>query len=133
LLHGTQYTYEDLLKIAKGQLALEDQLLEKASSHYFIDTNMYVMKVWCEVVFENCHTWILQQIATRPYDLYLLCATDLPWVQDELREYPDLTMRQRLYKAYKDIVINSGVPWVEIRGVHHQRLQQAIAAIDRLL
>ena len=50
----------------------------------FIDTDMYVMKVWCEFVFGNCHLWILDQIVQRKYDLYLLCNTDLPWVQDEL-------------------------------------------------
>jgi NadR type nicotinamide-nucleotide adenylyltransferase len=132
LQHGTQYTYMDLLKIAEGQLILEDQIQERAGTHYFIDTNMYVMKVWCEVIFEDCHTWILKQIASRPYDLYLLCDTDLPWVQDELREYPDLYMRQRLFKTYKDIVINSGCPWVQINGVYHQRLQKAITAIDSL-
>ena len=51
---------------------------------------MYVMKVWCEYVFEKCHQFILDQIAKRKYDGYLLCNTDLPWVADELREYPDL-------------------------------------------
>jgi nicotinamide riboside kinase len=49
---------------------------------------MYVMKVWCEFVFGKCHTWITDQIAKRKYDLYLLCNTDLPWIKDELREYP---------------------------------------------
>src|SRR5688572_23831203 len=65
------YTYEDLLQIARGQLSLEDELGTQAGEYYFIDTDMYVMKVWCEVAFEQCHTWILRQIAVREYDLYL--------------------------------------------------------------
>ena len=64
------------------------------------------MKVWCEVAFNNCHTWILKQIATRNYDLFLLCDTDLPWVKDDLREYPDLKTRRRLFNMYKDGVVN---------------------------
>ena len=53
------YNFEDLLNIAMGQLELEDTLINLAThGFYFIDTDMYVMKVWCEVSFEQCHTWI---------------------------------------------------------------------------
>lgn len=129
-VNGTSYTYEHLLDIAKGQLALEDQLAKQANQNYFIDTNMYVMKVWCEVVFNNCHTWILNQTVQRTYDLYLLCNVDLPWVQDELREYPDLAMREKLYKMYKDLLVHDGTPWVEVSGSEHERLHTAIRHID---
>jgi NadR type nicotinamide-nucleotide adenylyltransferase len=131
---GTDYTYEDLLDIARAQVELEDRLLPEAKNGlFFIDTDMYVMKVWCEVVFEQCHTWILKQIAERKYDFYLLCNTELPWVEDELREYPDLAIRQKLFHMYKDIVINSGVPWSEIGGTHEQRIHSAISIVDNLI
>jgi NadR type nicotinamide-nucleotide adenylyltransferase len=131
LEHGKEYSYDDLLTIAKGQQALEDEIARQANDHYFIDTNQYVMKVWCEVVFQNCHRWILDQIATRSYDLYLLCDVDLPWVQDELREYPDLEMRQQLHKMYKDLLMNDGCAWVEISGSEGERLQSAIRQIEK--
>jgi len=94
---------------------------------------MYVMKVWCEFVFGKCHPWILQQIAGRKYDLYLLCNTDLPWVKDELREYPDLETRDKLFSMYKDLMINQSVPWMEIAGSNETRLQNAIISVDSLL
>lgn len=125
------YNFEDLLNIAMGQLELEDTLINLASNgFYFIDTDMYVMKVWCEVSFEQCHTWILKQIAKRQYDMYLLCNIDLPWVKDELREYPDINVRRRLYKIYKDIMINAGAHWAEISGTDMQRFQMATSIID---
>ena len=128
---GRQYTYEDLLKIALGQLELEDSLAtEGKNNFYFIDTDMYVMEVWCEVAFNNCHKWILKQIAERRYDLYLLCNVDLPWVQDELREYPSLEKRKMIYNMYKDFMINSGSRWGEISGTHSERLQTAISLIN---
>jgi NadR type nicotinamide-nucleotide adenylyltransferase len=145
LTNGTNYDFEDLLTIAQGQLALEDEYtttLENQSETMlengghlplFIDTDMYVAKVWCEFVFEKCHRFILDQIVTRKYDLYLLCNVDLPWVQDELREYPDIESRKKLYSIYKDLMINQPVPWVEIKGDYNQRLQKAITAVDKLL
>jgi len=98
----------------------------------FIDTDMYVMKVWSEFVFGRCESWILDQIGKRQYDAYLLCKTDLPWVKDELREYPDLVSREKLYHIYRDILINQSTPWAEIGGQERQRLEAAIDAVEGL-
>jgi NadR type nicotinamide-nucleotide adenylyltransferase len=152
LTYGMDYDYDDLLTIAKGQLAMEDEYVQMLDGqratgnggaphspltihHFplFIDTNMYVMKVWCEFVFGKCHPWILEQIEKRKYDLYLLCNTDLPWVKDELREYPDLETRQKLYNIYKNIMINQPVPWVDISGDYEERLKMAIKAVDKII
>jgi NadR type nicotinamide-nucleotide adenylyltransferase len=128
-----RYSFEDLLNIAHGQLELEDVMLTQATNgFYFIDTDMYVMKVWCEVAFEQCHTWILKQIAKRQYDLFLLCNIDLPWVKDELREYPDLEVRKRLFEMYRDLMINQTTPWAIISGTDTQRLQTAVSVIDTI-
>jgi NadR type nicotinamide-nucleotide adenylyltransferase len=144
LSNGKEYTYEDLLTIAKGQLSLEDEYTEKLEEHslplledgghipLFIDTDMYVMKVWSEFVFGNCHRFILDNIVSRKYDLYLLCNVDLPWIKDELREYPDLETRQKLYYIYKDIMVNQSTPWIDISGNYEQRLATAIKAVDAL-
>jgi NadR type nicotinamide-nucleotide adenylyltransferase len=129
-LNGT-YSYADLLNIARGQIELEDTMLREARNKlYFIDTDMYVMKVWCEVAFEQCHTWILKQIAERRYDLFFLCDIDLPWVKDDLREYPDLETRKKLFNMYRDLLINDGTKWAVISGTDTQRLQMAIHMVD---
>ncbi|OSZ81672.1 ATPase [Chitinophagaceae bacterium IBVUCB2] len=145
LTNGTNYDYDDLLTIAKGQLALEDEYattLENQSQTMlengehlplFIDTDMYVMKVWCEFVFEKCHRFILDEIVRRQYDLYLLCNIDLPWVKDELREYPDIESRRKLYRIYKDLMTNQHTPWVDISGDYEERLKKAITAVDQLM
>jgi NadR type nicotinamide-nucleotide adenylyltransferase len=129
---GRQYNYEDLLDIAKGQIALEDAHLATAKDLLFIDTDMHVMQVWCEFVFGKCHKFILQQIVERKYDLFLLCNIDLPWTQDGLREYPDENTRHRLFLFYKELMIDQSTPWVEISGDSDARFATAIAAVDAL-
>lgn len=136
LKNGTNYTFENLLDIAMGQLQLEEaaaQSLTTQHSPLIIDTDMYVMKVWCEFVFEKTHHWILNRLVERKYDLYLLCNIDLPWVKDELREYPDLISREKLYHHYKDAMINQNVPWVDVSGGYEERLAKAIKAINTIL
>ena len=68
--NGTDYSYDDLLTIAQGQLNLEDDVTAQTANSdgpllLFVDTDMYVMKVWCEFVFGKCHRFILDQIAER--------------------------------------------------------------------
>ncbi len=130
---GRPYNYDDLLIIARGQLEAEDLMSTAAKNPLiFIDTDMYVMKVWCEFVFGKCHPFILDEIVRRKYDSYLLCNTDLPWVADELREYPDLESRERLYHIYRDLMINQQTPWTEISGDYDQRLNLAQETVNKL-
>ena len=157
LTHGVNYNYDDLLTIAEGQVALEEEYLATANrqssivsensagntstqsairnrqSVIFIDTDMYVMRVWCEYVYHRCHAYILKQIQERKYDLYLLCNTDLPWVADVLREYPDDASRIELYGIYKNLLINQSTPFVEISGGYDERLKKAVTAVDAFL
>ena len=142
LKNGTAYTLEDLITIAKGQLEAQKkytQLVQTQMSQtgiikpLIIDTDMYVMKVWSEYVFGTCPTFILDEINKQYFDLYLLCKPDIPWVKDELREYPDEKPRQELFQIYKDILINQQTPWVEISGDFAARNQKTVAAIDAVL
>ncbi len=136
--NGKDYVYADLLTIAKEQLSQEDQktselLNSNKNPVLFVDTDMYVMKVWCEYVFHQCHHFILEQICERKYDLYLLCDVDLPWVQDNLREYPEDGPRKELFQIYKDLLVNQPVPWVIIKGGFEEREKTAIEAVNHLL
>ncbi|HVU57709.1 MAG TPA: AAA family ATPase [Puia sp.] len=145
LKHGKQYQYTDLLTIARGQLELEERHAEALERRWgrdkqtliepilFIDTDMYVMKVWSEFVFGRCDAWILDQVAKRTYDGYLLCRTDLPWTADELREYPDEGPREQLFHIYKDSMVNQTTPWREIGGCEEERLRAAILAVEEML
>ena len=143
--NGTKYTYDDLLTIAKGQIQKEEEALAslnkntvdqptpKISNKLILDTDMYVMKVWCEYVFNNCHHYILEQINQRSYDLYLLCDIDLPWASDEMREYPDAGPRLELFTIYKELLINQNTPWGIVSGTGAQRTTNAIQLIDQHL
>jgi nicotinamide riboside kinase len=154
LKNGMSYSYADLSTIARGQLALEDAHMaaledkaavgawgagsvpsgiDKGPSFLFVDTDMYVLKVWSEFVFGRCESWILEEIVSRKYDAYLLCRTDIPWVKDELREYPDLITREKLFAMYKAILIGQATPWAEVGGEGEQRLQNGIRALEALL
>ncbi len=133
--NGADYTYENLMEIAAGQLSLEHNIaLQVNAAVYFVDTDMQVMQVWSEFVFDKSPHFILEQVAEQKADLYLLCNIDLPWVPDAFREYPLAGPRIRLFHMYKEILENQSRPFVVISGSDTtERLKQAIVAVDRLI
>jgi NadR type nicotinamide-nucleotide adenylyltransferase len=125
------YEENDLLLIAHGQMRIEDEWTRDTERLLICDTNLYVIKVWSEFKFGTCDKEILEQIATRKYDLYLLTYVDIPWEKDPLREHPD--KRQELYDLYLNEMRNQTVPFVEIKGEREQRQKTAVDAIEKLL
>ena len=130
---GRAYDYGDLLEIAKGQVALEDQKIKSAKKLLFCDTDLHVIKIWSDHKFHKTHPWILQQIKQRKYDLYFLTDIDIPWQEDPMREHPDPAMREYFYRKYHRIVLDSHVPFARISGSPEERLHQAIKAIKRFI
>ncbi len=95
----------------------------------FCDTEFIVNKVWCDEKFGECHSWIEEMIVRHPYDLYLLCNTDIAWEADPLRENPD--DRDRLLMMYKYELESRNLPYALISGVGDERSKMAIEAITQ--
>ncbi|WP_339875516.1 ATP-binding protein [uncultured Algoriphagus sp.] len=129
---GRAYVYEDLVKIGKGQVALEDKTANKAEEYLFCDTDLRVIQIWSEHRFGKTDPWVLDQIKQRKYDVILLTDTDLPWTPDPQREYPELEMRNYFLDLYKKLAEQSGFPFYLISGNKKRRKDTAIQVINSL-
>lgn len=125
------YQEPDLLKIAHGQLRMEDEWSRDANKILICDTNLFVIKVWSEFKYGHCDQQILDLISKRQYDLYILTYIDIPWIADPLREHPD--KREELYNIYLKEMRNQTVPFVEVKGSEQQRVDTALGAIDKFI
>ncbi|MCX6230771.1 MAG: ATP-binding protein [Bacteroidetes bacterium] len=126
-----QYTYDDVLEIAKGQLLRENEAANAANALLFCDTDFTVTKIWCDYKYKQCHDWINGQFVSHTYDIYLLCSTDLPWEYDAQRENPN--EREELFQHYLKTLTDNGFPFAIINGTGAERLQNAIKAVDKLI
>lgn len=122
-LEKTNGTYQkgDLLEIAKGQLVEEDLKLKKASNFLFCDTDLIVIKVWSEHIYNGCDEWILNQIMKRNYDHYFLCKNDFPWQSDPLRENPN--DGDYFFNLYKQTLTQLNKSYTELMGTVSDRLK----------
>ncbi len=125
------YQKADLLKIAKGQLKNEDIIVRKSPNLLICDTDLIVIKIWSTVKYKSVDNWILTEIQSRHYDLYLLCGTDIPWEFDEQREHPEF--REELYQLYLNELINYNKNFAELTGNQIIRFEKAVELIDKLM
>jgi NadR type nicotinamide-nucleotide adenylyltransferase len=128
---GHPYQQADLLKIAHGQLRLEDEWLRDSNRVMICDTNLITIKIWSDYKYGKCDEEITGLIKTRAYDLYLLCYIDIPWVDDPQREHPD--KREHFWQLFKHEVESTTIPFVEIGGSWEQRQKKAVAAVNNVI
>ncbi|MCI4671566.1 MAG: ATP-binding protein [Bacteroidia bacterium] len=123
------YEQKDLLAIAKGQLALEENQLSKANGLLICDTNLLVIQIWSSYKYGSVSKELQGLIQLEAYELHLLTDIDLPWEFDPMRENPDLKERQELFEIYKNELLASRVRFTILTGNEQQRLKKAMAAI----
>ena len=122
----------DLLPIAKGQMALENTLAQKANKVLICDTDLLETKVYSETYYDgDCHHLIHKYAQENAYDLYCLTYIDTPWEADDLRDKPH--ERQEMFEAFKKALEDHNKNYVILKGDKKQRLSTAISYIDKLL
>jgi len=122
----------DLIPIARGQIALENELALKADRVLICDTDLLETKVYSEEYYGGfVHPELDKYALKNQYDLYLLTNIDTPWEADDLRDRPD--QRQEMYKAFENTLIKYKRPFIKLDGSIKERLKLATTAIDKLL
>ena len=125
------YQQADLLEIAKGQLVAAENGRSRADQLLFLDTDLFVIKIWSEFKYGVCDPRILKMLDDSKADYYLLTSPDIPYEDDPLRENPE--DREELFKIYHHELIAAGVDFEIAKGDLNERLQQAIRVTNELL
>jgi nicotinamide riboside kinase len=121
----------DLLPIAIGQMALENDLSQKANEILICDTDILETKVYSETYYGGFVDNHLEKHALRnTYDLYFLTYIDVPWEEDDLRDRPG--MRIEMFNAFKETLDKYNRPYILLKGDKHTRLKTAVTAIEKL-
>ncbi|GGG38859.1 AAA family ATPase [Bizionia arctica] len=125
-------TKEDVLPIAKGQIALENSLTTNVDNLLICDTNLLETKVYSEAYYQGYSHEALNKYAIENYyNLYFLTNIDIPWEPDGIRDKPH--EREAMFKAFQDVLIKNKIPYVILNGSFEKRLETAIKHIDQLI
>ena len=122
------YGYKDIEQIAKKQIELEKESFCKANRYLFLDTALIVIKVWFLHKYKTVPDWLLHNMKKDKYDLCLLCETDIPWIEEPVRENQEL--RKYLSDLYLQELENNKFPYFVVKGKGQRRLKNAIKSVD---
>ena len=128
---GPVYRESDVYRLALLQAAAIEQMCQHAETPVLADTDLLTYRIWLTTRFGRCAEWLINMHHRQAADLYLLCAPDLPWQADPLRENP--LDRDDLFVRHQDMLDREGLPYREIRGVGDRRPEQARVAIRSLI
>lgn len=121
---------DDMMPIAYGQTALENEKLSKANKYLFCDTNLMVTKVFSEMYYGFCDPLLNEAALKHEYDLFFLTDIDVPWEKDDIRDSPN--GRESVFSVFKQTLIDTKKPFITLSGDKETRLAKAVAIIDNL-
>lgn len=125
--NGLGYTQEDLDTIAQGH---EENIYLSQNSINIIDTDFIVLKIWSEYKYGFASNYINSLVSENHFDLHILCAPDIPWEEDPLRENPN--NRHELFERYLETLSTFKKDFIIVSGLPEARLKKSITAINEL-
>ena len=128
---GRDYNYDDVVEIAKYQIEQEKKYSSEFKNGILIfDTWLIITKVWFDVVYGTCPTWISDHIKSSQIDLFLVCSTDLPWIPDPVRENGG-EKREALFQLYIKEIQRFGFDYEIVQGIGEARLDCALDFLSK--
>jgi len=128
--HGPAYDYPLLRRLCRCHEAWQRRRVPARAPLGVFDTDTLNYKIWCDVVYGRCHPEIRRRVERERRHVYLLCAPDLPWEYDPLRENPN--DREQLFERHRREIERLGRPCIVISGRGEIRYRRAEAAFRRL-
>lgn len=130
-LEGRALTAGDVEPIARAQVAAEDAALAGAPPVVVLDTDLLSTVAYADHYYGRHVPWIDGAARERRGDLYLLCAPDIPWEPDGVRDRP--VARDEMFALFQRVLRRFGATVAEVRGLGPARLDAALAAVRPLL
>jgi HTH-type transcriptional regulator, transcriptional repressor of NAD biosynthesis genes len=124
---GGQLSEADLGFIAREQCKREDLLAKEAGPLLVCDTSALTTLGYSEWMF-GYRDPAIEALALRPYSLTVLCAGDFPFNQDGTRRGVEFQQQQQRW--YTAELARRQIPWLQVYGSVHQRIEQITEAIQ---
>lgn len=125
---GAAPAFADVEAIARGQVALEDEVAATASTLLIQDTDLLSTVVYSHHYYGACPAWVEAALQERCADLYLLAGIDVPWVADgDQRDRGD--RRPQMQDLFRRALLDRGFPFCEIEGSVEARVERAAEAL----
>lgn len=122
---------EDMVAIARGQIASEQALSRNAERVVIADTDALATLMWSDLLFGGHDAELDALASAQSHHLYVLCAPDVPFVADAVRYAPE--ERAAFFDETKKELERRGRRYVVASGDWAARQKIGTDAIEALL
>jgi nicotinamide riboside kinase/phosphopantetheinyl transferase len=126
--YGPDYGPEDVVKMAQLQAERAEELAASCPEVVVEDTDVLTHRIWFREKYGQPHP----ELEAMPLmgDLYLLCAPDLAWTNDPLREHPKESDRQRHFELYQSELARNNKIFAVVSGQGSARKMNALRTLE---
>ena len=121
-----ELTADDAESIAMRAIRAEDAALAEHPALIVLDTDLISTVVYARHYYGACPGWIEAAARARRSDLYLLCAPDLPWTADGVRDRP--AYREEMFALFEGALQEFGCVSADVSGTGPARERAAFTA-----
>ena len=123
---GQLLTATDVDLIAQRAIVSEDAALTAQPPLLVLDTDLLSTVTYARHYYGASSAWLEGEARARLAALYLLCAPDLPWTPDGIRDRPE--QREELFAEFERTLSEFRADVIVIRGTGGRRRDAAIHA-----
>lgn len=126
-----RWSTDEFVFIARMQSEAEDKLAGISNKILICDTDAFATTIWHERYLNRQSAEVEAIALGRKYDLYIVSAPDIPFVQDGTRdgEHIRIWMHGRFLEALRE----QKKKFIVVTGSRQARLEQAVKVIDPIV
>mgnify|MGYP001594974450 FL=1 len=126
---GGVLTAADVEPIARATIAARQKAQSEGARTIVFDTDLVSTMVYAREYYGECPHWIEEECREQLADGYLLCAPDIPWGADGVRDRPAASARAEMHEAFARTLQDLGARVVHITGAGDVRTEHAMTAV----
>lgn len=124
----------DVEPIARRQIDLETNAIQKADRMVIHDTDLWSTVVYAEHYYGQVSDWLTHTAGLRSADFYLLCDIDLPWIHEPLfRDQGSDAQRTNMHERFVNRLEREALRWAKVTGSGETRVRQAADLVQQFI
>lgn len=130
IVSSNDFTFEDIIKIAKAQNARVVEKSKAANKLLFCDTDLITTQIYCRHYLKSIPPILFELEKEITYDQYFLFDIDVPWVADHLRDLGE--RRKEMFQTFEVELRNRQHSYHLVQGNWEEREKAIKAQLDLL-
>jgi HTH-type transcriptional repressor of NAD biosynthesis genes len=131
IISSNDFTVDDIIKIGYAQTQRILDKTKTANKLLYCDTDLITTQIYSQIYLKQVPDVLYDLEKQIRYDQYFLFDTDVPWVEDGLRDLGD--KREVMFEKFKHELDKRNIDYILVSGNYDHREQFIIEKLEKLI